>query len=50
MQPTQPDPDPGNSEPDQWTRDLDPDAEDVAYAKVNEIVVQLPEPKEGVQA
>jgi len=37
-------PDPGNSPPEAWTADLDPDALDDAYADLNDTAVHLPEP------
>jgi hypothetical protein len=37
-------PDPGNAEPDAWSRPLTDEEADDAYGAINEVVVNLPEP------
>lgn len=46
MPETDPDmPDPGNAEPEQFTREMTDDERSVAFAEINEVAVNLPEPE-----
>lgn len=41
----QPEPDPGNAPPEQWSEDFDEETRNAVFARVNDVAVTLPEPE-----